>query len=110
MTLLGIFWAGCLHLFPMDLTALRAAELNVVFANGFGLDLLKSEVVDGTAGALWTLPLNLIAFFLIHHRLLVLPSIIGANFLETKHDDLGRRSPYMVCPSKNSNHSTSLSN
>jgi len=76
MTLLCIFRAGCLYLLSMDLTAFRAAELYVVFVNGFGLDLLKSEVVDGTAGALWTLPLNLIAFFLIHHCLLVLPGII----------------------------------
>ena len=83
MTLLGIFWAGCLYLFPMDLTALRAAELDVLFVNGFGLDLLNSEVVDGTAGALWTLALNLIAFFLIHHCLLVLLGIIrlSASYL-----------------------------
>ena len=81
MTLLGIFWAGCLYLFPMDLTALRAAELDVLFVNGFGVDLLNSEVVDGTAGALGTLPLNLIAFFLIHHCLLVLLGIFGPNIL-----------------------------
>ena len=81
MTLLGIFWAGCLHLLPMDLPALRAAELDVLLVNGFGLDLLKSQVVDGTAGALWTLPFNLIAFFLIHHRLLVLLGIIGLTAL-----------------------------
>ena len=77
----------------MDLTALRAAELDVLFVNGLGLDLLKSEVVDGTAGALRTLPLNLIAFSLIHHCLLVLLGIIGANLIETKDDDLGRSSP-----------------
>jgi hypothetical protein len=76
MTLLGIFWAGRLHLFPMNLTALRAAKLDVLLVNGFGLDLLNSEVVDGTAGTLWALPLNLIAFFLIHPCLLVQPGII----------------------------------
>ena len=81
MTLLGIFWAGCLYLFPMDLTALRAAELDVLFVNGFGLDLLNSEVVDGTAGALWTLALNLIAFFLIHHCLPVLLGIFEPNMV-----------------------------
>jgi hypothetical protein len=76
MTLFGIFWAGSLYLLPMDLTALRAAKFNVLLVNGFGLDFFKRKVVDGTAGALWTLPLNLIAFFLIHHCLLVQRGII----------------------------------
>jgi hypothetical protein len=101
MTLLRIFWAGCLHLLPMDLTALRAAELQVLFVNGFGLDLLDSEVVDGTAGALWTFPFNLIAFFLSHHCLLVLLGIIGFNTVT-----LVAVHYYKVCPRNNcSSHS-----
>ena len=79
MTLLCIFRAGCLYLLSMDLTAFRAAELYVVFVNGFGLDLLKSEVVDGTASALGTSPFYLIAFFLLHLCLLVLLGTVGAD-------------------------------
>jgi hypothetical protein len=42
MALLGIFWAGCLYLLPMDLATLGTTELNVLLVNGLGLDLLDS--------------------------------------------------------------------
>ena len=79
MTLLCKFGTGGLHLLPMDLTTLRAAEFDILLVDGLGLDLLKSEVVDGTAGALGTSPFNLIAFFFIHLCLLVLLGTVGAD-------------------------------
>ena len=97
MTLLCKFRAGALHLLPMNLTTFRAAKFDVLFVNGFGLDLLKSEVVDGTAGALGTSPFNLIAFFFIHLCLLVLLGTVEPSTMIS--DEVY---PHELCPRNSS--------
>ena len=57
----------------MDVTALGTGELHVLPVDGFGLNLLNSQVRDGTASALRAPPFYLIAFLLSHDNLLLFP-------------------------------------